>query len=133
MNTNKLHDVLMSVAGGVLLFLVPMLCHGTYCDPTTNIQILESIDGQGCVPIGKGLATLFNYINQIFPWAIGVSAGLVVVWGVWSGGGMILNAGDDAKFKSEKDHFKASLIGLIVIIFSGAILATINANFFHAT
>ena len=116
-------DLLLRLAAPVALAADP-------CPPGT-IKLFEPIDGQKCMPVGNGpLGSFYTYFNLLYPWLVGVSAGVAILWGVMGGAEMILNAGEQGKYEEGKQKLINSMIGLLIIIFSGMILNFLNPVFY---
>ncbi len=73
----------------------------------------------------------FDYINCLYPWVMGIAAGLCVFWGIWGGTGIILSGGDQAKYSNGMKQIQAAVIGLLILLFASTILQTINPLFFQ--
>lgn len=102
-------------------------------DDSKGIPVLEypTQGGFGFVPVGSGpLGTFTYYFQLIYPWFIGVAAGIAVLWGLFGGIMIIFSADDQAKRAEGIEKFKWAIAGLLMIIFARLILHTLNPNFF---
>ncbi len=116
----KLHSLLVPTAWAA----------GPNCPPGT-IKLLEPIGGVSCLPVGTGpLGAFYTYFNFLFPWLVGVCAGLAILWGVLGGAQMIFNAGEQGKYDEGKQKLMNAMIGLLLIIFSAMILNFLNPTFY---
>lgn len=103
---------------------------GANCPPGT-IKLLEPIDGNHCLSTGSSVTGAFDvYFSMLFPWVVGVSAGIAILWGVAGGANMLLNAGDSGKYEEGRQWLLSSMVGLFIIIFSAMILNFLNPSFF---
>ncbi|MFA6038860.1 MAG: hypothetical protein WCV62_04985 [Candidatus Peribacteraceae bacterium] len=73
----------------------------------------------------------FGYINCLYPWVMGVAAGLCVLYGIWGGLTMINSGGDQAKYSGATNKIMAAVVGLLILLFASVILQTINPLFFR--
>lgn len=94
-----------------------------------NVQLLEPINSVNQIDTSNP-NFFFVYINALYPWVMGICAGLVIFWGMFGAMMMVQAGGDQAKFSSAKNHVVAALAGLLLILFARAILHTINPTFF---
>lgn len=93
-------------------------------------DLLEPLpDGTSEVPTGPD--AILKYFSSLYPWALGLCGGLVVLWGVWSGILMIVSGGDKENYEKGKAHFQAAILGLLLLIFAGVILHAINPDFYQ--
>lgn len=98
-----------------------------------GIFLLEPIAGIGRVPTqgGEGLGAFQFYFGLLYPWVIGMGAGIAVFMGV-IGGIQIIQAGSDAAgVTNGKNRLLLSLAGLLIILGSAAILNALNPTFFR--
>jgi amino acid transporter len=101
------------------------------------IKLLECLPGMtppNCeitFPAGSHpLYSLNAYMNPIFPWALAVAAGLTVLM-IILGGFQIMLSGGGEKQREGKDRIIAALIGLLILLFSAAILAVLNEHYYR--
>lgn len=96
-----------------------------------HAQLLEPLDGDASMPTGYnqgGVYIIMEYIQRAWPWLIGIGIGLVLLRMV-IGGMEIMNSGGNPGLRAAaKDHIKWAIIGLLMLIMAGAILATINPS-----
>lgn len=131
MTSNLISGLLEQCMEYLLTLLVPVaLAQGAPC-PSGTIKLLEPIGGVRCLPVGTGpLGAFYTYFNFLFPWLVGVCAGLAILWGILGGAQMIFNAGEQGKYDEGKQKLMNAMIGLFLIIFSAMILNFLNPTFY---
>ncbi len=77
----------------------------------------------------SGATLLYTYISIIYKWAAGTIGIVAVLFLVW-GGFEIATSGDSNRIDKAKERIMQSIAGLVILLLSGAILYTINPNFF---
>ncbi|MDB4978619.1 MAG: hypothetical protein JWM56_805 [Candidatus Peribacteria bacterium] len=92
------------------------------------------------VPIGapcvypseaNGPLGLFEwYFNQIYPWFIGLAAGIALLYTVIGGLQIIYSGGDSGARQKGVEKLTTALFGLLMIIFSSIILQSLNPTFY---
>lgn len=110
------------------LFLAQAAGGGNTC-PNGTIRLLQPIDGKICMEIDPNwgaLGAFKVYFNLLYPWVVGCAAGIAILWGVYGGAMMIVNAGDQGKYEEHKQKLVHALIGIAIIIFSAMILNFID-------
>ncbi len=97
-----------------------------------GIFLMEPIAGQNQIPVdGGGLGAFSAYFGLIYPWLVGLGAGVAVLMAV-VGGIQIIQAGSDqAKVSAGKNRLLLSLGGLLIVLLSSTILNTLNPFFFR--
>lgn len=101
-------------------FLVPLV--------HAQVPLLEPIGTMNTLPTGSGVIIIQQYIAGIWPWLIGIGAGLVLLR-IVIGGIEIMNSGGNPGLRAAaKDHIKWAIAGLLMLIMAGAILTTINPS-----
>jgi hypothetical protein len=98
-----------------------------------GIFLLEPIGGQGSIPTvgNEGLGVFGFYFGLIYPWLIGMGAGIALLMAV-IGGIQIIQAGSDqANVTAGKNRLLLSLGGLLIILLSATIMNAINPVFFR--
>ena len=98
-----------------------------------GIQLLEPIGNVRSIPTdgNNGLGVFSFYFNTIYPWIIGMGAGIAVLNAVW-GGFQIIQAGSDGEGLSHgKTRLLTSLGGLLLVLLSATLLNVINPTFFR--
>lgn len=73
---------------------------------------------------------LNQYINPMLSWMIGVAAGLALLMVVIGGVQIVISGGNDAQIGEGKKRITQAIIGLIMLVFSAAILSYLNAYFY---
>jgi hypothetical protein len=96
-----------------------------------GIPLLEPVGNVKEIPNGlQGLGAVFFYFNLLWPWLLGVAGGMCVLMTVMGGIQIILSGGDPGKREEGTSRFLWSLAGLLVIIFAGLVLRTLNPSFY---
>lgn len=91
-------------------------------------QLLEPIGGMTDIPRGQGVTIIQQYIQNVWPWLIGIGIGLVLLR-IVIGGVELMNAGGNPGVRAAaREHIKWAIIGLLMLVGAGAILATINPS-----
>jgi len=75
---------------------------------------------------GGGCTDPAAYFNALFPWVEGVCAGIVLIWVLWAGTGIILAGADTAKVEAAKKQMFGAIAGLVILLLAAAILHLIN-------
>lgn len=102
-------------------------------DAPQGIFLLEPIGGVEEIPedAGGGLGVFQFYFNLIYPWIVGMGAGIAVFMGV-IGGIQIIQAGaDQAGVSNGKNRLLLSLAGLLIILASATVLNALNPTFYR--
>ncbi len=97
-----------------------------------GIRLLEPIGNTRSIPTvgNEGLGVFGFYFNTLYPWVLGMAAGIAVLNAVWGGINIIQAGGDSAKVTEGKNKFLLSMAGLLIILASGIILTTLNPSFY---
>ncbi len=100
-----------------------------------GIFLLEPIGGVTSIPVTQqnltGFGVFFYYFNLLWPWVVGMGAGIAVLMGV-IGGIQIIQAGSDqGKVSAGKNRLLLSLGGLLIILLSGTLLNALNPTFYQ--
>jgi len=82
------------------------------------------------VDLSAPVQTFINLGQLRMPWFILVAVGLVTLWILVSGGMIVILGGDQGGRSKWIEHIKWAIIGLIALVFVGAILNFLNASFF---
>lgn len=95
-----------------------------------KIRLMERI-GKCDELTGKpGLDTFFTYFNLLWPWMIGTSAGIAVLMAIVGGIQIIMSGGDPGKRGEGVQRLMNALLGLLMLVFAGLLLNTLNPSFF---
>ena len=109
---------------------------GFTCDAETGectrvgIKLMEPVGRVSEVTVCPGLETFFKYFNLLYPYLIGSGAGIAVLMAVVGGLQIIMSGGDQTGRQAGIDRFKNALLGLLMALFAGLILQTLNPTFF---
>lgn len=100
-----------------------------------SVPILESptTDGQATVAIDitTPQGTFMRYFsNHILGWMIGVCIGMVTLWGVICGAGILIAGGDSGARGTWIHRFVTAILGMILLLATGGILRFLNDIFF---
>ncbi|HLD71262.1 MAG TPA: hypothetical protein VI873_01450 [Candidatus Peribacteraceae bacterium] len=96
----------------------------------SEILLMEPVGGCSKLTAQAGLGTFFNYFNLLWPWLIGTASGIAVMMTLVGGLQVIMSEGDQGKRQEGLDRIKNSMIGLLMLVFAGLILTTLNPSFF---
>jgi len=121
---------------GLLLAPLELLAGPLGGKPIQLLVCLPGMRGPNCelgFATGGGshpLSILNSYVNSVFPWMIGVAAGLTVLM-IIVGGFQIMLSGGGEKQREGKDRIFAAIGGLLILFFSAAILMVLNSYYYH--
>ena len=90
----------------------------------TQIQLMKPF-GASSINIGTGLNVLFNYFNAVWPWLLGVCAGIAILQGVVGGIEIMYSGSPDLKSRGG-ERLMWALAGLLMLGLSAIILNLIN-------
>lgn len=78
----------------------------------------------------SGIGTFIDYFNSAGTWIWMVAMGICVLW-VLLGGFMIMLSGAESGLRGKGiGHIRWAITGLIILVFAGFILRTLNSLFF---
>ncbi len=97
---------------------------------TGKIRLMEAIGKCGELTGKPGLDTFFTYFNLLWPWMIGTSAGIAVLMAIAGGIQIIMSGGDPGKRGEGVQRLMNALLGLLMLVFAGLLLNTLNPSFF---
>lgn len=90
--------------------------------------LLEPLKPGQRFPGGTGVEIIMNYLEDVWPWLIGIGVGLALLR-IVIGGIEIMNSGGNPGLRTAaKDHIMWAIAGLLMLIMAGAILVTINPS-----
>lgn len=93
-----------------------------------QIFLIEPLGGGNTLPAGDN--AFIEYFNQSSDWLFRVAVGFTVMW-VLIGGVMFIISGNNQSRRSEAiTRISSALIGLLILLFAGVILRTLNSLFF---
>lgn len=97
----------------------------------TNIKLLEPLNKDVTeIEIQPGVGTLLHYFNSSLTFFGQVVLGFTVLWVLICGFGVMVSGGDPGKRSEWTGKMMWAIGGLAIILFSGVILRTLNAQFF---
>ena len=82
------------------------------------------------VPIGLGYNTVVNYFELSRGWIFDVAMGFTVIWVLMGGLNYMVSGNDPGKKQKAITKMTWAIIGLLILMFSGFILRTLNSAFF---
>ncbi|MDD5623130.1 MAG: hypothetical protein PHI23_00250 [Candidatus Peribacteraceae bacterium] len=95
-----------------------------------GIDLLAPLGSQENIPVSGGFGTFITYFNDAGMWLIKVAVGICVIW-VLLGGIMVMMSGSNSGLRSTGiTHMKWSIMGIVLLLFTGFILRTLNSMFF---
>ena len=98
-----------------------------------GITLLEPIGGVTEIPVDgfEGLGVMNYYLGLLYPWIVGMGAGVAVLMATWGGLEMIMAGKDPAGVTKAKERITMSIGGLLLVLLSATILHAINPVFFR--
>ncbi len=131
----RLRETLLSGLLVLATFAVPfaVFAQGQVGVPQRDqkgIELLAPLGNQTHIPVQSGFGTFLSYFNDAAAWLIYVSMGICVLW-VLLGGFMIMLSGADSGLRAKGiGHMRWAITGLVILLFAGFILRTLNSMFF---
>ena len=118
-------------AGCILILLILMT--QAHAQGDQGIVLLEPVGGVGNIPTQgmAGLGVFGFYFNLLYPWVVGMGAGIAVFMGVFGGIQIIQAGADQAGVTAGKNRLLLSLAGLLIILASATILNALNPTFYR--
>lgn len=117
--------VIAIVSGAPFSFANPIF------DPRNpDITLMQPIGSQKVLTPQPGIKLFFDYFNDVWPWVLGIAAGIGVLHAVMGGVDIMLSGNDSAKRTAGKEKILWALAGLIMIGLAGTILRTLNNTFY---
>ncbi len=122
-----------------LVYLIAFLSSPLTVFSENNDTSLEVIWPRSPIPIEGEFITpevgmeLYEFINYIYSWSIGIAGLLVFAVLLFGGIKYISSAGDPDKIKDAKKKITSALIGLMLVLSSFTILNTINPQLTRIT
>ena len=113
----------------------------TLCMVNGNVQFVPRICLLQPLDLGGGLpfvdidavqpgGTFFNWFNKSANFLMAVAVGVGTLWVLISGGLIVLSGGDAGKRGQAIERITSTILGLLGLIFLGAILRFLNNIFF---
>ena len=108
-----------------------MQCGTTSC--MNPIKLLEPLpDGTTCLcPSATTFGMVNAYLKPMLTWMVGIATGLAVLMVIIGGIQIIMSNGDPGKIGEGKKRVTEAILGLLMLVLSGAILYLLNADFFR--
>jgi hypothetical protein len=117
-----------------LIASLSLLSTPSFARAAQDIRLLECLPNGVCVipTSNQGPLGVFGYyFNSMYPYVVGLSAGIAVLWALWGGIEMIMSGGDPGKRQEGINRMLHSVMGLLLIIFAAFIMNFINPTFFQ--
>ena len=97
-----------------------------------DLILLEQLGSQGFIPAAwtANMQAMFYYINDVWPWVIGIATGIAVLQ-VLVSGVQIMFSGSSEKAAEGKSRLFWAIAGLLLAAFAGFILKTLNSLFYQ--
>jgi len=95
-----------------------------------GIDLLAPLGNQTNIAVQSGFGTFLTYFNDAAAWLIYVAMGVCVLWVLLGGFEIMLSAVDSGKREKGKSHMMWAIIGMVILLFAGFILRTLNSLFF---
>ena len=96
-----------------------------------GIFLLEPIGGTGEIPVdGGGLGPFLFYVSKIYPWMLGMGAGIALLMATWGGVQIIQSGADTGARDAGKNRLLMSLGGLLLLLLSATVMNILNPTFF---
>lgn len=94
-----------------------------------DIELIEPIDpAVTSIAVEPGAGTFITYFEVASQWLFEIAVGFAVIW-VLIGGFTLMIGGENMKTQA-KDMMKWAILGLLLLIFAGYFLRTLNDIFF---
>ena len=104
-------------------------CKGNLCIPRQNLFLLQPLGPTQTIEPQTDIQVFFVYFNDIWPWLIGVAAGVAVLQAL-VGGVQMMMSGSSEKAAEGKTRLVWALGGIVVIAFAGFVLRLLNNIFY---
>ncbi len=102
-----------------------------FAQPTqAEIHLLEPIGGSASIPVSPGAGTAIAYFNTAANWLLIVAVGSCVVWVVIGGIEIMISGGGEWRGRG-KENIRWAITGIVMLLFAGFILRTLNSMFFQ--
>lgn len=104
-------------------------CTGNLCIARDDLPLLEPLGSQRSFSPQPGISIFFLYFNDVWPWVIGIAAGVAVLQAL-VGGVQIMMSGSEDKAAEGKSRLTWAMGGIVVVAFAGFFLRLLNNIFF---
>ncbi|MFH0770456.1 MAG: hypothetical protein V1926_03710 [Candidatus Peregrinibacteria bacterium] len=95
----------------------------------SNVTILEPLNGS-TTDIAIRPDSIFDYLNSGLQMFLNIAVGIVLLWFLLAGTVYVISGGNASQESTAKDHMISAMIGLLLLVFFGAILRFLNSDFF---
>ncbi len=94
-----------------------------------DVPLIQPLGALAAIPTMPGVGMFLTYFNSAVPWLFDVAIGFCAIWVVIGGIRIMASAGGGEKGEGI-NNIKYAVGGLLILIFAGTILKTLN-NFFY--
>ncbi|TSC79340.1 MAG: hypothetical protein G01um101425_620 [Candidatus Peregrinibacteria bacterium Gr01-1014_25] len=94
-----------------------------------SLRLLQPLGAKTTVDPQAGLGVFWTYVNDIWPWVLGIAAGIALLHAM-AAGVQIMFSGSSEKAAEGKERLFWALGGLLLIFFAAFILNLLNDQFF---
>lgn len=100
-----------------------------------DITLLQSLTDDPCAKLSasSGVQIFFDYFNLMWPWVVGIAAGISVGYALAGGMQIMLSGSNQGWQTAGKERIQWAIVGLALIGLAGVILETLNPLFFVQT
>jgi hypothetical protein len=113
-----------------LLFLLNPLSVAAQPQVRDGVSLIQPLNDALNASLPSSSSIFLDYFNMSVGWLFRVAVGFTVMW-VLIGGVMFLTSGNNQGRRSEAiSRMTWSITGLIILLFAGVILRTLNSLFF---
>lgn len=96
------------------------------------LRLLQPLDdATAALQPQPGIQIFFDYFNLSWPWLLGTAAGFAVLQALCGGIQMTMSGGDATKRGAGRERLLWAIAGLLMIVFAGMILRTLNPLFYR--
>ncbi len=103
---------------------------GPLSRPNSPLILLQSPNGVSSLNPSSGILIFFDYFNLMWPWVLGIAAGIGVLQALMGASDIMTSGSDSGKRENGKNKILWALAGLLMVGFAGTILRFLNPNFF---
>ena len=128
----------LRIALAVAVALVPLLVFAQGPgdgggNQNQGLFLLEPIGGVNSIPTdgNAGLGVFGFYFGLLYPWIVGMGAGIAILNGVVGGIQIIQSGSDSDGVTKGKSRLMLSLGGLLLVLGSATILNALNPTFYR--
>ena len=97
---------------------------------SNTVPLLAPLGEEDEIEVSEGAGTLIAYFNSASNWMLSVAVGFCVIWVVIGGIKIMISGGDSGKREEGRSHIFWAITGLVMLLFAGFILRSLNSMFF---